>query len=421
MKKGCPDVNGRNRSRYLVLAGGFFGWMFAGMEMGIMPLVSRAVSKDLMGGAYTEAGAGQWFAWYTVAFLLGASAGGLVFGWLGDRLGRATAMGWSILCYSALAGAGFFVRSQEQLLALRFLASLGIGGMWPSGVSLVSEFWSEVSRPMLAGLLGTSANIGVLVMGLIGSSVDVTPESWRWIMLVGAAPALLGVLALLVVPESPQWLAARSISNAAKPRSPVAEVFRPPLLRLTLIGICLGTIPLLGAWGSGKWLVPWADAFSGHANPGYKATTQAIWAGGAALGSLFGGRLADLLGRRLTYFLISLGALTVNGGIFRFLNPDHHLFLPAVFVLGFVSTIFFGWLPLYLPELFPTRARATGTGVSYNFGRIVSAAGVFGAGSLMNFFNGDYAKVGAITSLVYALGLVVIWWAPDTTGKSLRD
>ena len=191
------------------------------------------------------------------------------------------------------------------------------------------------------------------------------------------------------------------------------------MLRLTLLGICLGTIPLLGAWGSGKFLVPWADAFSG-ANPGYKAVTQAIWAGGAALGSLLGGRLANLLGRRLAYFLISLGSLAVNGGIFRFLDPHSPLFLPAVFVLGFISTIFFGWLPLYLPELFPTRVRATGTGVSYNFGRFASAAGVLGAGALMQTFGGDYAKVGAVTSLIYALGMVVIWFAPETTGK-LRE
>lgn len=409
------DTN-RKRDRYLVLAGGFLGWMFAGVEMGIMPLVSRAVSKDLMGPAYNEAVAGQWFAWYSVAFLLGAAVGGLLFGWLGDRVGRAQAMGWSILCYSGLAGVGYFAASQEQLLVLRFLASLGIGGMWPSGVSLVSEFWADVSRPMLAGLLGTSANVGVLLMGVIGSSADVTPASWRWIMLVGAAPGLLGLLVLMTVPESPQWLAARSANAGGKSAAPVAEVFRPPLLRLTLLGICLGTIPLLGAWGSGKFLVPWADAFSGS-NPAYKAITQAIWAGGAALGSLLGGRLANLLGRRLAYFLISLGSLAVNGGIFRFLDPHSSLFLPAVFVLGFISTIYFGWLPLYLPELFPTRVRATGTGVSYNFGRFASAAGVLGAGALMHTFGGDYAKVGAVTSLIYALGMIVIWFAPETTGK----
>ena len=413
-----PAVAGAGRQ--LVLAGAFLGWMFAGVQMGIMPLVARAVSQDLIGAQFNERIAGQWFAWYTVAFLLGAAIGGMLLGWMGDRRGRTRAMGWSIVCYSVFCGAGYFVKSQEQLIVLRFLSSLGVGGMWPNGVSLISEFWPDVSRPMLAGLMGAAANIGVLLTGLIGSALDVTPTSWRWIMLVGAAPGLLGVVALTIVPESPQWLAAGVSSPSGRRETPVLEVFRPPLLRVTLVGICLGTVPLLGGWGSGKFLIPWADALSGTSNPGYKAATQIIWAAGAALGAFFGGRLAHALGRRFSYFLTSLVSLVVNGGIFRFVNPLQSLFLPSVFVLGFVSTIFFGWLPLYLPELFPTRVRATGTGVAYNFGRFASAAGVLGAGALVNLFDGDYAKVGAVTSLIYAVGMVVIWWAPDTTGQNLR-
>jgi hypothetical protein len=241
-------------------------------------------------------------------------------------------------------------------------------------------------------------------------------------MLVGAIPALLGVATFFAVPESPTWLAARgSPEHPARRVAPVAEVFRSPLLRLTLLGMCLGAIPLLGGWSSGKFLVPWADSVAGVDDPGFKARTQMWWGGGAALGSLVGGQVANLVGRRLTYFLISLGSFLLNCGIYRLGNPTDAGFLPVVFVLGFVSTIFFGWLPLYLPELFPTRVRATGTGVSYNFGRFATAAGVFLAGTLMTAFGGDYARVGAVTSLVYALGMLVIWFAPDTTAKGLKD
>jgi hypothetical protein len=110
----------------------------------------------------------------------------------------------------------------------------------------------------------------------------------------------------------------------------------------------------------------------------------------------------------------------MNIFIYTCLKPFGPAFLPAVFVQGVISTLFFGWLPLYLPEIFPTRVRATGTGISYNSGRFLTAAGVMAAGLLIQLFHGDYAKVGAVTGLVYALGVLVIWWAPETKGKDLQ-
>ena len=409
------------RDRYVVLAAGFLGWLIAGEQLGLMPLASLSVSKNLLGPAFNDGLAGDWVARYTAALMFGAAIGGVVFGSLGDRIGRSKAMGCSILCYTLFGAAGYLVTTQEQLLVLRFLTGLGIGGMWPNGVALVSEFWSDVSRPFLAGLLGASANVGIFVISQLGTMRKVTPDSWRWLMIAAALPGLLGLLCFWCVPESPAWLATRSNGNAKSSKSTVGELFNPPLLRLTVIGILLGTIPLIGAWGASKWMIPWADKLGGVAQPGYKATTQAYWSAGATLGSLFGGYVANLLGRRLTYFLISLGSVLITGGIFLFLKPLEGAFLPAMFVQGVISTLFFGWLPLYLPELFPTRVRASGTGVSFNFGRFISAAGVLGAGALMQIFGGDYAKVGLITSLVYALGMVVIYFAPDTTGKSLKE
>jgi MFS family permease len=146
-----------------------------------------------------------------------------------------------------------------------------------------------------------------------------------------------------------------------------------------------------------------------------------LWAFGAVLGSLAGGWLADRLGRRLTYFLVSLVTLGLNFWIYRLLTPTADAFLPAVFLLGLVATVYFGWLPLYLPELFPTRARAAGTGVAYNFGRFASAAGVLAAGALMTAYDGDYARVGQTTATVYALGMVLILLAPDTSKGPLHE
>src|SRR5262249_49563885 len=152
----------------------------------------------------------------------------------------------SILCYSLFTGAGWLARTPEELLAFRFLTGLGVGGMWPSGVALASEAWPEGARPAVAGLLGAAANIGIRLMALIGQQMQVTPDSWRWSMLVGAVPILLGIFVLLGVPESPRWLAQRTAPGLPGRTQPLAEVFRPPLLGRTVLGALLGTIPLLG-------------------------------------------------------------------------------------------------------------------------------------------------------------------------------
>jgi MFS transporter, SHS family, sialic acid transporter len=410
----------RQQSRWPAVIGGFAAWLFAGVQMALMPVASRTASRALMGGAFDEGIAGQWYAWYTVAFLLGGAAGGWLFGALGDRFGRARAMGWSVLTYSLVSGAGFLVETQPQLLAVRLIASMGIGGVWPNCMALAAESCPNTSRPFLAGLLGCSSNLGVALMGGFGHHFPVTTETWRLVMLWSAVPAIVGILILWFVPESVKWRQCRTAPVTKGDAVPKAAVFRPPLLGRTLLGIALGTVPLLGAWGAGKWLFPWSDSFSDRLGHEFKGTAQFWWGVGATIGSFFGGHVARWLGRKLSYFLISAGSLVVNWSIFMFLTPEAPYFLHVVFLVGFVSTLFFGWLPLYLPELFPTRARATGSGVSYNFGRIFSAAGVLIAGAMM-LSTGDYSKVGVWMSLIYAVGMVVIWWAPDTGEKLSED
>ena len=408
------------RGRYIAITVAFLGWMCAGVQMGTLPIASLSISQDLMKDAFKPAVAAQWFGYFTAALSLGAACGGIFLGWLGDRIGRARAMAVSILCYTCFAGAASFVTSQEQLLVLRFLAGMGIGGMWPNGVSLVAEIWPDVSRPFLAGVMGTSANCGMLLISIVGKTWKITPDSWRWLLLVSATPALVGLAALWIVPESPKWLATRGDATK-KTDTPMRELFSPALLRVTLVGIALASIPLVAAWSAGRWLTPWADSVAGAAHPSYKADTQAMWALGAAIGSFFGGQIASMVGRRLAYFLISLCSALLTCGIFLFLKPLEPLFLPMVFIQGLVATLFFGWLPLCLPELFPTRVRASGAGLSYNFGRFLVAGAVVFAGALTAFFGGDYAKAGAIMGMIYGLGMIAIWFAPDTTGKKLED
>jgi len=401
--------------RFAVLLASFSGLVFAGVGLGLMPVASRPITQSFMGLDCGEEAAGVWLARYSAAIMLGAGCGGIWLGRLSDRIGRSRAMGVSILIYSLLAGAGAFATSQEQLLVLRFLTGLGIGGIWPTGAALVAECFPGASRPIVAGVVGAGINVGILLLAAVVQIWPVESDSWRWIFAISAVPAAIGVIAMLALPESPKWLAeSRPISGSAKRDSSLRELFRPPLLRSTAVGIALGAVPLVGAWAASKWMIPWA----GH-EAGKNAVTQASWAAGAVLGGFFGAPLASWLGRRLSYFLISLVTTLLTCGLFMFTAPAQSIFLPWVFVQGIVATLFFGWLPLCLPELFPTRVRAAGAGVTYNTGRFLTAAGSLAAGGLIAAFHGDYAKVGALTGLVYAVGMIVIWWMPIMPSKSL--
>jgi MFS family permease len=421
------------RARYAVLFAAIGGLLFDGLELGLMPVASLSVSQSLLGAAYTPTLGGDWFARFTAALMLGAAVGGILLGSLGDRIGRTRALGISILFYSVFAGLGALVRTQEQMLALRFLVGLGVGGVWPNAVALAAECWPDKSRPVIAGLMGAALNAGILLLSQIARTWHITPDSWRWVFGLAAVPAVLGFLVLLALPESPLWLASRRPSNpqpgnAAGNRSAtgasggiLGTLLRPPLLRLTLIGIMLGSIPMVGAWAASKWMIPWADKVGGPTEAGYKAITQGWWALGAVLGSFTGAQVAAWLGRRRAYALISAGATALTLLMFLGTEPLRPTFLPIVFAQGLVATLYFGWLPLYLPELFPTHVRAAGSGISYNVGRFATAVGVFFAGLLFASVGGSYSRVGSLCGLIYALGLFVIWCAPDTSRKHLHE
>ena len=423
------------RARVAVLFAAIGGLLFDGFELGLIPVASLSVSQSLLGPAYTPTLGGDWFARFTAALMLGAAVGGIFLGSLGDRIGRTRALGVSILFYSVFAGMGAFVRTQEQMLVLRFIVGLGVGGVWPNAVALAAECWPDKSRPIVAGLMGAALNGGILMLSQIARTWHITPESWRWIFWLATAPAVLGLLVLFALPESPLWLASRRPRPLTRPgatlspsegerdgargMSPLRELLRPPLLRLTLIGIMLGSIPMVGAWAASKSMIPWADKVGGATEAGYKAVTQGWWALGAVLGSFFGAQIAAWLGRRRAYGIISASATALTLVLFLGTAPLQASFLPIVFAQGFVATLFFGWLPLYLPELFPTHVRAAGSGIAYNVGRFATAVGVFFAGVLFAAVGGSYSRVGSLCGLIYVLGLIVIWWAPDTSTKKL--
>jgi hypothetical protein len=224
-----------------------------------------------------------------------------------------------------------------------------------------------------------------------------------------------------------------------------------PTLRLMLLGACIGGVPLLATWASVQRAPLWADQL---ADQEAKATTRTLmvaavsspaathaerlqpalvpkadakshtqfWSAlGATLASLLGAMLGTWLNRRTAYCLLCISALAACLWFFQGNDRLGPMFLAGAFVAGGMSAAFYGWLPLYLPELFRTQVRATGQGFSFNFGRILAAVGVLQMGNLMLLFDRSVPKACSVMSLIYLLGIGVIWLAPETKGKPLPE
>lgn len=495
------------RGAWMALIAALLGWMFDGAEMGLFSLVGNAAVKNLLEGTGRETQAGAWFGAIIATFLVGAATGGVVFGWLGDRIGRVRAMSLSVLVYALFTGFCGLAQTVEQLAALRFIASLGMGGEWSLGVALVMEIWPNRSRAFMAGLIGAAANVGYLLIALVGMGLDpllqtVIPDTlsaiglssasvtmlashkgWRLMMMLGTTPALLTFLFRLFVPESHKWEEERAKGVTSHWVSadllgvlvgligpaliiaawaydwpwlplwgriavtiaglavaivgytyPVIQFMKrssaagnasgtssSTTIRRMLIGACLSGVALLGTWASMQWAPKWAGEMT--KNEFLSREWTQVWLSlGAIVGTILAALAGDWLGRRVTFFLLCVLSLASAEFLYLCNSSFDALFLASCFVAGGCTASFYGWLPLYLPELFPTRMRATGQGFSFNFGRILAAVGSLQAGVLQDqVFGGEFPKAGMVMSLIYILGLGVIWLAPETKGQPLPE
>jgi MFS family permease len=499
-----PDVTPvAGKGKWLALTAALLGWMFDGLEMGLFPQVARPALRELLGAAATDAAVGKWYAVITAGFLVGAATGGVLFGWLGDRLGRVRAMTLSVFTYAVFSGLCGVATAAWQIAGLRFVAALGMGGEWSLGVALVMEVWQVRSRGLLAGMIGSAANLGYMLVAVVGLGLNVLlgdlrsglsavglPEGavawltgnggWRVLLLLGATPALLTFLIRLFVPESARWEAERQkgatsawasrdllgvLGGAAAAllviylwaeevpfgvrvaaslpalaliaagflypivrylhRSAPEEV--GPTVRRMLLGAVLSGVPLLATWGSVQFAPTWADKLANpdnvepHPFPQAKYYAQLWSALGACVGTVLGALMGDWFGRRLAYCLLCVGSLAATLAFFLLNEQVDGRFLAMVFAVGALSASFYGWLPLYLPELFKTKVRATGQGFGFNFGRVIAAVGVLQLAGLMAAFGGSYPRAASTLCLIYVLGLGLIWLAPETRGKPLPE
>ncbi|HEV8613240.1 MAG TPA: MFS transporter, partial [Gemmatimonadales bacterium] len=241
---------------WIVLAVAALGWMFDTFDQHLFTLVRVDSVKELLKPYYPDAArldaaAKEVGTNLTAVFLLGWSAGGFVFGILGDRLGRTRTMMITILIYAAFTGLNGLVQTPLQYGICRFLIAMGVGGEFAAGASLVAEVWPERSRPMALGVLQALSALGNIAAAL--TVLVLSSLSWRWIFAVGALPALIVVLIRRSLREPERWQHAKAEAEqhvAHRELGDVREMFRDPTLRRhTIAGVLLGTAGVAGAWG----------------------------------------------------------------------------------------------------------------------------------------------------------------------------
>lgn len=495
---GSPASSGK----WLALLAALLGWMFDGMEMGLFPLVARSALTEMLGSNKEEIA--KWYGVVTATFLIGAATGGVLFGWLGDKIGRVRAMTLSVLMYSLCSGLSAVSAAPWHLAALRFLGALGMGGEWALGVALVMEVWPNASRAWLAGLIGAFGNLGYTVCGAIalalnhhgeklsGGLVSIgLPEAWaatltangywRLLLLMGAGPALLTMLIRMFVPESEKWTQEQETGKASNwsgrdlvgvlvganaatllvgvwagdnwlwdgivplpakfavsavllavvtmgylfpvrqylSRGDLSETERRHTLLRMLLAAGISGVPLLGTWAGLMWMYQWVGELPGGNAGDARPILQIISSIAAAVGCVVGAVLAGSFGRRLVYAGLCVLSLGMMATFYNTNDAYGTWFLFTAGVLSLISAAFYGWLPLYLPELFRTAVRATGQGFGFNFGRILAAVGALQVSTLLEAFGGSYPKAGTVVACIYVLGLVLIAFAPETKGKDL--
>ncbi|HST19564.1 MAG TPA: MFS transporter, partial [Blastocatellia bacterium] len=369
--------------------------------------------------------------------LAGWAMGGIVFGIIADYIGRTKALVATILIYSLFTGLSAVAQSWWQLAAFRFITGLGLGGEWAAGAALVAEVWPDRLRAKAGAILQSAAAFGYFFAALINLKVGVT--NWRYVYLVGAAPAIFVLFIRMLVKEPDTWIAARDRRNARKAegkRGPQSELdrftlkqlFGPQLRRDTIIASALAFVVLLVLWGATMW-IPAAVREMAMPEPGLDTNgvqkylvTQASYAvmllnGGSLFGYLSFGPLADRLGRRAAFLIFFIGGVIIFPVTFLMTSSLTQVFI-LLPVVGFFTLGITSGFPIYLPELFPTHVRTTGVGFCYNFGRIVTAVGVIFAGVLVGVF-GSTAKAASAVSMFYLLGIFLLIFARETRGKSL--
>lgn len=407
------------------------GWLFDTMDQRIFVLARGPAMHALMPPGTPAAEVTLYSTIATSIFMVGWASGGLFFGIMGDRWGRAKTMMLTILVYAGFTGLSALSQTWWDFMLYRFLTGLGVGGEFAAGVTLVAEVMPDSARAHALGLLQALSAMG----NVIGSAISfiVLPLGWRWMFTVGVIPAFLVVLVFRRMKEPETWQRVRDAVTAGGDKKQLGSMHdlwtNARWRKNTIIGLLLAISGVIGLWGIGFWtpeLIREAlkDLPLGTRN-WYVSMGTLLQDVGAFLGIYTFTVVTAKIGRRPAFIISFLLGLAATVMTFEFLHKPSDI-LWMVPIMGFCTLLVFGGYSIYFPELYPTRLRSSGVGFCYNVGRIIAALGPLTLGELTVMFrNAGFStpfRAAAISlASIYVLGAVTMLFAPETKGKPLPE
>ena len=397
------------------------------MDATIYAIVLHPALHDLLKTSPSAQVSSEVIGWYGgiifSIFLIGWAIGGIAFGIIADYIGRTKTLILTILIYAVFTGMAALSETWWQLALYRFLTALGIGGEWAAGAAIVAEVWPEDKRAKAAAVLQSAWAVGFFIAASI--SLLMRDSGWRLFFVIGIAPAVVALFVRLWVKEPERWLKAHEQEERSGELRVVklGQLFEGNLRRSTLVGSGLAFVAVFGLWGATNWTptlirqlpdIEGLDAQVITSSVGY--AIMALNAG-ALVGYLSFGPLADRFGRRAAFALMCTGSLVMLPVTFLTPRTYEHVLL-LLPLLGFFNNGIFSGFPIYLPELYPTRIRATGAGFCFNAGRVLASMGPFLTGFLVSAL-GSFGRAASAIALIYLLGLLILPFAPETRGRPL--
>ena len=434
-----PWYRSLNRSQWNTLLATNLGWLFDGYELYALILtIGVALHQLLDASQFTRIPA---YAGFIIATtLLGWGIGGMIGGILADYIGRKRTMMLAILAYSLMTGLSAFAWSWESFAVLRFIVGVAIGSEWATGTSITAELWPDKARGRGAGLMQCGLGIGFFAASLIWVFVGAQgPNAWRFMYLIGVVPGLFTLWIRRGIPESAVWERADKRRKAATERKKgggkldaadhaltrftLVELFADPVVRQRLLFTFLMSLSTTLAWWAIASFVPpyvaSVAAKAGLPGPVWAGYTGMAYNAAAIVGYIGLGFLADIYGRKPVILVFYALSLVMTPVLFLWTH-DLNLLLLAAAVNGFFTLGQYSWMPVWLPELFPTSVRATGVAFAFNAPRFIAFIGPMIAGTLIANFGG-YGNMAVAFSFTYVVGFLATLFLPETNGKPLPD